>query len=56
METNSPSHVDLSGMCKYALCEEFADSICVPTDYVWMEFVDPNVASIEEVCFVLSRF
>lgn len=48
--------VDLSGFCKYALCEEFADEYCLPTDYVWQEFVDPNLASIEEVAYILSNY
>jgi hypothetical protein len=41
---------------KFALCEEFADEKCLPTDYVYLEFVDPHCASLEEVQFVLSRF
>lgn len=45
-----------SGFCKYQLCEEFADEQCLPTDYVWQEFVDPNFASLQEVFAVLSNY
>lgn len=41
---------------KFALCEEFADEKELPVDYVYLEFVDPNTASLEAVQFVLSRF
>lgn len=41
---------------KFALCEEFADEQCLPVDYVWEEFINPEESSLEEVQFVLSRF
>lgn len=48
--------INLDGFCKYELCEEFADEQNLPTDYVWQEFVDPNLASVEEVHAVLSFY
>lgn len=50
------SKADMEDELKFALCEEFADEKELPVDYVYMEFVDPNYASFEEVQFVLNRF
>lgn len=41
---------------KFALCEEFAEEKELLVDYVYLEFVDPHLSSLEEVQFVLSRF
>lgn len=49
------THLD-QGFLKYELCEEFADHFCLPTDYVWLEFVDPNFATTEEVQAILSNY
>jgi hypothetical protein len=33
----------------YKMCDEFAERYELPTDYVYMEFVDPTVANLETV-------
>ena len=38
----------------YRLCEEFAATNELPVEYVWMEFVDPTVASLEAVTKALD--
>ena len=38
----------------YRLCEEFAERYELPTDYVYMEFIDPDVASLETVTMALD--
>jgi hypothetical protein len=38
----------------YQLCEEFAALHELPVEYVWMEFVDPTVASLETVTKALD--
>jgi hypothetical protein len=38
----------------HRLCDEFAEKYELPTDYVYMEFVDPTVASLEAVIEALD--
>jgi len=38
----------------YLLCEEFAALHELPVEYVWQEFVDPTVASLEAVTKALD--
>jgi hypothetical protein len=38
----------------YQLCEAFASAHELPVEYVWMEFVDPTVASLEAVTKALD--
>lgn len=38
----------------HRLCDEFAEKYELPTDYVYMEFVDPTVASLETVTEALD--
>ena len=38
----------------YKLCDEFAEKYELPTDYVYMEFVDPTVATLETVTSALD--
>ena len=33
----------------HLLCDQFAEKYELPADYVYMEFVDPTVASLETV-------
>ena len=33
----------------HKMCDDFAEKYELPTDYVYMEFVDPTVASLETV-------
>lgn len=36
------------------LCDEFAEKYELPTDYVYIEFVDPMVATLETVTKALD--
>ena len=38
----------------YRMCDAFAEKHELPTDYVYMEFVDPEVASIDTVMKALD--
>lgn len=38
----------------YRMCDEFAEEYELPTDYIYMEFVDPEVASLETVTKALD--
>lgn len=38
----------------FILCDTFAMDYELPTDYVYMEFVDPTVASLEAVTEALD--
>ena len=38
----------------HKLCDEFAKKYELPTDYVYMEFVDPTVATLEAVTLALD--
>lgn len=38
----------------FLLCDTFAMDYELPTDYVWQEFVDPTVASLEAVTEALD--
>lgn len=38
----------------YLICEEFAERYELPVDYVYMEFVDPTVATLEAVTQALD--
>ena len=38
----------------YNLCDKFAEKYELPTDYVYMEFVDPMVATLETVTKALD--
>jgi hypothetical protein len=41
---------------KFALCEEFADEQMLPVEYVWQEFVNPEICTLEEVRDVLTSY
>lgn len=43
-------------MHAFDLCEQFATAHDLPVDYVWQEFVDPSIATPEEVECVLLAF
>lgn len=38
----------------YSMCDAFAEQYELPTDYIYMEFVDPSVASLEAVTEALD--
>lgn len=38
----------------YSMCDAFAEQYELPTDYIYMEFVDPTVASLEAVTEALD--
>ena len=38
----------------HRMCDEFAEKYELPTDYVYMEFVDPTVADLETVTWRLD--
>lgn len=38
----------------YSMCDAFAEEYELPTDYIYMEFVDPSVASLEAVTEALD--
>jgi len=38
----------------YSMCDAFAEEYELPTDYIYMEFVDPCVASLETVMEALD--
>lgn len=38
----------------HKLCDKFAERYELPTDYVYMEFIDPDVASLEAVTLALD--
>ena len=38
----------------HKLCDGFAEKYELPTDYVYMEFVDPTVATLEAVTLALD--
>lgn len=40
----------------FDLCEQFAAVHDLPVDYVWQEFVDPSIATPEEVMSILLAF
>lgn len=38
----------------FSMCDAFAEEYELPTDYIYMEFVDPSVASLEAVTEALD--
>lgn len=40
----------------FDLCEQFAAAYDLPVDYVWQEFVDPSIATPEEVELILGTY
>lgn len=40
----------------FDLCEQFAAIHGLPVDYIWQEFVDPSIASADEIEQVLGAF
>jgi len=38
----------------FEMCDAFAEQYELPTDYIYMEFVDPSVASLEAVIEALD--
>jgi hypothetical protein len=38
----------------HKLCDKFAERYELPTDYVYMEFIDPDVANLETVTLALD--
>jgi hypothetical protein len=38
----------------YSICDQFAERYELPVEYVWMEFVDPTVATLEAVTQALD--
>ena len=38
----------------FSMCDAFAEEYELPTDYIYMEFVDPCVASLEAVTEALD--
>lgn len=38
----------------FEMCDAFAEQYELPTDYIYMEFVDPTVASLEAVTEALD--
>ena len=38
----------------YTMCDEFAEKYELPTDYIYMEFTDPTVDSLEVVTKALD--
>lgn len=41
---------------RFELCEQFADYIEVPVDYVWQEFGDPGILSAEELMDIFLQY
>lgn len=40
----------------FDLCEQFAAIHDLPVDYVWQEFTDPSISTLEEVECILLAF
>ena len=40
----------------FDLCEQFAAIHDIPVDYVWQEFIDPSVSSVEDIEQILGAF
>jgi hypothetical protein len=49
----SPPHDVLEA---FELCEQFADYLELPVDYVWQEFGDPGILSCEELMEIFSQY
>ena len=49
----SPPHDVLEA---FELCEQFADYLELPVDYVWQEFGDPGTLSCEELMEIFSQY
>ena len=41
---------------RFELCEQFADYLEVPVDYVWSEFADPGVLTTEEIVSIFMEY
>jgi hypothetical protein len=53
-DTDLPSIEHQKSIVAYRMCELFAEAHELPTDYVYMEFVDPQVASLKTVTEALD--
>ena len=49
----SPPHDVLEA---FELCEQFADYLELPVDYIWQEFGDPGILSCEELMEIFSQY
>lgn len=45
---------DLEAYEAHKMCDEFAEEYELPTDYIYMEFVNPTVDSLEAVTKALD--
>lgn len=40
----------------FELCEQFADYLELPVDYIWSEFADPSVLTCEEIMSIFMEY
>jgi hypothetical protein len=50
-QTHSQETID-----NFELCEQFADYLEVPVDYVWSEFADPSILTSEEIMSIFMQY
>lgn len=41
---------------RFELCEQFADYLELPVDYIWQEFADPGILTAEEILSIFSEY
>ena len=51
--SQSPSHNVLEAI---ELCEQFADYLELPVDYIWQEFGNPGILSRKELMEIFSQY
>jgi hypothetical protein len=41
---------------RFELCEQFANYLEVPVDYVWSEFANPGILTTDEIMAIFSQY
>lgn len=54
--TSKPTSPPKDILEAFELCEQFADYLELPVDYVWQEFGDPGILSCEELMEIFSEY